>query len=116
MPSRNLKIAGVAALAGMMMAVVIVGTTKRDQPAPADMNAPPVAAASDPLARELDRCATLTMPDAGCEAAWAANRRRFFGQNDPSAETVGTADQVAAQGQGEPQDAAALPIKTGARP
>ena len=23
---------------------------------------------------------TLTMPDAGCEAAWAANRRRFFGE------------------------------------
>ena len=80
MPSRTLKIAGVAALAGMMMAVVIAGSVTRDRPAAAELAVPPAAAAPDPLARELDRCATLTMPDAGCEAAWAANRRRFFGQ------------------------------------
>ena len=34
------------------------------------------------LDRELERCATLTMPDSGCEAAWAENRRRFFRQGD----------------------------------
>jgi len=33
------------------------------------------------LARELERCATLTMPDSGCEAAWAEKRRRFFGKD-----------------------------------
>jgi len=41
------------------------------------------------LARELKRCATLTMPDSGCEAAWAENRRRFFRQDaDPETEGV----------------------------
>lgn len=80
---RNAKIAGIAALAGMMMAVVIAGATMRAKPAMTDMTPTPIAPAGDPLARELDRCATLTMPDAGCEAAWAANRRRFFGETCP---------------------------------
>jgi conjugative transfer region protein TrbK len=36
---------------------------------------------SDPLTEELQRCralATQAKDDAGCEAAWAENRRRFF--------------------------------------
>ncbi|WP_319798412.1 putative entry exclusion protein TrbK-alt [Nitrobacter sp.] len=81
--SRSAKIAGVAALAGMMMAVVIVGARTHDRQtlqAPAAM---PASVAPDPLARELDRCATLTMPDSGCEAAWAESRRRFFGEDRP---------------------------------
>jgi conjugative transfer region protein TrbK len=78
--SRTAKIAGVAALAGLMMTVAIVAATRKPEPAP-----PPSAAVRgverrDGLTRELDRCATLTMPDAGCEAAWAENRRRFFHQ------------------------------------
>jgi conjugative transfer region protein TrbK len=38
----------------------------------------------DPLRRELARCRTLTPEqfetDTTCRAAWAENRRRFFGQ------------------------------------
>lgn len=83
--SRTVKIAGVAALAGMMMTVAIIATTHQFESAPS----PPVAVREDVrhdrLARELDRCATLTMPDAGCEAAWAENRRRFFRQPAPKA-------------------------------
>ncbi len=78
--SRNLKIAGVAALAGTMMAVVMTSVATRALPAPAATPGQQAAAMPEALARELDRCATLTMPDAGCEAAWAANRRRFFGE------------------------------------
>ncbi len=40
-----------------------------------------VTAPADPLARELIRCRTIGMAakdDAGCEAAWAENRQRFF--------------------------------------
>lgn len=36
---------------------------------------------SDPLAAELARCQALSIAgkdDAGCEAAWAEGRRRFF--------------------------------------
>ena len=73
-----------AALAGLMMAVAILAATRDRTPAP-----PPTPAIvrdaerRSRLARELDRCATLTMPDSGCEAAWAENRRRFFHQDEP---------------------------------
>lgn len=80
--ARSAKIAGIAALAGMMMAVVIGGAVSRGHPMPEVPAARLAAATPDPLARELNRCATLTMPDAGCEATWAANRRRFFGEKD----------------------------------
>lgn len=81
--SRTGKIAGAAALAGLMMAVAILAATKDRAAMP-----PPIPATMrdtdgrSRLARELDRCATLTMPDSGCEAAWAENRRRFFHQDD----------------------------------
>lgn len=44
------------------------------------------AAASDPLTAELQRCqvlATQAKDDAGCEAAWAESRRRFFTYPSP---------------------------------
>lgn len=81
--SRTGKIAGVAALAGLMMAVAIVAVTKDRAPAPPTM--PAIVRYTEGrtrLDRELERCATLTMPDSGCEAAWAENRRRFFRQGD----------------------------------
>lgn len=84
--SRTGKIAGVAALAGLMMTVAIVAATHDRKPAPAPHVAAPAQKGQDRLARELDRCATLTMPDSGCEAAWAANRRRFFHQDMPAPE------------------------------
>jgi conjugative transfer region protein TrbK len=82
-PSRTGRIAIVAALAGMMMAVAImVALTDRASPAK-DTQSPP-AARDERLEAEMARCATTTMPDAGCEAAWAANRRRFFGRDKDS--------------------------------
>ena len=84
--SRTAKIAGVAALAGFMMAVAIVAATHKPESASALPSAVRGDQRHDRLARELDRCATLTMPDAGCEAAWAENRRRFFRQPEPEAD------------------------------
>ena len=79
--SRTGKIAGIAALAGMMLTVGIVSL--REQPAPPREIIPIAGGEEDEhLASELKRCATLTMPNSGCEAAWAANRRRFFGQDE----------------------------------
>lgn len=86
--SRTTKIAGVAALAGMMMTVAIVAVIRPREPAPAPRLAVPAVAGYDRLARELDRCATLTMPDSGCEEAWAENRRRFFRQDKPVPDTA----------------------------
>jgi conjugative transfer region protein TrbK len=85
--SRTAKIAGVAALAGLMMTVAIIAATHKPVPAPALPTATRDDQRHDRLARELDRCATLTMPDSGCEAAWAENRRRFFRQPEPEADT-----------------------------
>ncbi|WP_176597265.1 putative entry exclusion protein TrbK-alt [Sphingobium sp. 15-1] len=91
--SRTAKIAGIAALAGMMMTVAIVAVTHDRAPVALTPFAVRAPEGQDRLARELDRCATLTMPDSGCEAAWAANRRRFFRQDDvaPAAEHDGDA-------------------------
>lgn len=86
--SRGAKIAGVMALAGMMMAVGIVAATSERQSPAIEAPASP-RSGRDPLAAELARCRTLTMPDAGCEAAWEAHRRRFFGEDEqPSPDPV----------------------------
>jgi conjugative transfer region protein TrbK len=55
--------------------------------------APPPAPSTpgDPLARELVRCQGLGMAaedDAGCKAAWAENRRRFFAVPPADASSV----------------------------
>ncbi|NKJ42528.1 putative entry exclusion protein TrbK-alt [Novosphingobium sp. SG720] len=70
-----------AALAGLMMTVAIVAITRPDAPAPSPRSSVSARNSEGKLARELDRCATLTMPDSGCEAAWAENRRRFFAKD-----------------------------------
>ncbi len=77
--SRSAKIAGVALAAGILLATAIVMVVN-DRPAE---KAPPriEAIGADPLRAELDRCRTLTMPDAGCEAAWEDHRRRFLGRD-----------------------------------
>jgi len=51
---------------------------------------PPATFEDDPLRAELMRCRTITpedlATDAACQAAWAENRRRFFG---PGGDTPG---------------------------
>lgn len=83
--SRTIRLAGVAALAGMMMAVAFLAAVHSPASAPAAPADVRAGVRDEALARALDRCATLTMPDAGCEAAWAVNRRRFFRQAEPTA-------------------------------
>ena len=80
--SRNAKIAGVATLGGIMLAVALAGLREPNEPLPGAMlPALEQGEQQKRLTRELERCATLTMPDSGCEQAWAANRRRFFGKD-----------------------------------
>ncbi len=81
-PSRTAKIAGVAALAGIMLAVAFIASREPGEP-PLEAVFPAVEQGDQQkrLARELERCATLTMPDSGCERAWAEKRRRFFGKD-----------------------------------
>lgn len=86
-PSGTAKIAGVAALAGIMLAVVVAGLREPDEP-PLEMVLPVLEESEQQklLVRELERCATLTLPDRGCEAAWAENRKRFFGKEGAAPE------------------------------
>ena len=76
---RTAKIAGVAALAGMMLTVGIVATTRPAADARAAVETAAPIAAPPPV--DISRCRTITMPDSGCEAAWEAKRRRFFGRD-----------------------------------
>ena len=52
-------------------------------------SAPPAPSLSaDPLVRELARCRAIGLAaadDFKCKAAWAENRRRFFGSSTPDA-------------------------------
>lgn len=78
--SRTGKIAGVAALAGMMVTVGIVSVS---QPEPAPVTVPVADELPDAASKtDLRRCRTITMPESGCEAAWEAKRRHFFGRDD----------------------------------
>jgi len=78
--SRTAKIAGVAAVAGMMVTVGIVSVS---QPEPAPVTVPAADELSDAVSEaDLRRCRTITMPESGCEAAWEAKRRHFFGRDD----------------------------------
>lgn len=79
--SRTAKIAGGAALAGLMMAVAILSVRDRTEiVAVPDETA---ARVIDAPREDLSRCRTLTMPDSGCEAAWEAKRRHFFRRDLP---------------------------------
>ncbi|MCZ4341295.1 putative entry exclusion protein TrbK-alt [Sphingomonadaceae bacterium G21617-S1] len=77
--SAAVKIAGVATLAGLMMTVAVIAAVTEPR-APEAANAAAARAERDPFTAELARCRALTMPDSGCEAAWAAHQRRFFGR------------------------------------
>ena len=78
--SRTAKMAGVAAVAGMMVTLGIVSVS---QPEPAPVSVPVADELSDAASKaDLRRCRTITVPESGCEAAWEAKRRHFFGRDD----------------------------------
>jgi len=62
----------------LLMAAMELGKAVRE-----DMAAPVRTSTDDPLRAELARCRALTpenlATDTACRAAWAENRRRFFG-------------------------------------
>jgi conjugative transfer region protein TrbK len=78
--SRTAKMAGIAAVAGMMVTVGIVSVS---QPEAAPVTVPAADELSDAASKgDLRRCRTITVPESGCEAAWEAKRRHFFGRDD----------------------------------
>ncbi|AVA14685.1 putative entry exclusion protein TrbK-alt [Sphingopyxis sp. MG] len=78
---RAAKIAAVAVLGGLIMALAILHASL--PPAPGGFAATMTQAdapVSDTAVAE--RCRTITVADPECEAAWDAKRRHFFGQKD----------------------------------
>ena len=75
---------GMGGIAALMAAIELANSvTPPTARAPATRD-------GDPLRTELTRCRTITpeelAADAACQAAWAENRRRFFG---PAADASG---------------------------
>ncbi|PQM25922.1 hypothetical protein CVO77_12475 [Sphingopyxis lindanitolerans] len=78
---RAAKIAAVAVLGGVLMALAILHLSSP----PAPDTSPPTRIGGDasPVASTVsERCRTLTVADTECAAAWEAKRRHFFGQKD----------------------------------
>lgn len=75
------KIAVIALLGGLIMALAILHASSSSAPGASvptmsEADAPPTDAAV------AERCRTVTVADSECEAAWEAKRRHFFGQKD----------------------------------
>jgi conjugative transfer region protein TrbK len=78
---RAAKIAAVAVLAGLLMALAILHLSSP----PASDTSPPnrIGGYASPVASAVsERCRTVTVADTECAAAWEAKRRHFFGQKD----------------------------------
>jgi conjugative transfer region protein TrbK len=84
MRGRLLNFPAIGRAAGfVLVAAVIIATAVHFAHDPRSARQRPAEASTsaDPLASEMLRCQALAMAakdDAGCEAAWAENRRRFF--------------------------------------
>lgn len=76
-----------AGLGGLMLAVTVgIAMVRPESGGPGRGAADgrvSASAAPGSASRDLARCRTLTMPDSGCEAAWEARRRHFFGEDKP---------------------------------
>lgn len=80
--SRVAKLGLASAIGGALLAVVIV-SAMRPPPGPAiDPAVIELDTEINPLASELKRCRTITMPESSCDAVWEAQRERFFHPKD----------------------------------
>lgn len=75
------KLAVAAAFGGLLMAVAIHSAMRPPMPPSTVVVVPDESAPSQP-ARPLRHCRTITEPDPDCDAAWDAERRRFFRTQD----------------------------------
>ena len=78
---RAAKIAAVAVLGGVLMALAILHVSS--PPAPGASVARISRTDGRPATSAVsERCRTVTVADTECAAAWEAKRRHFFGQKD----------------------------------
>ena len=88
---------GVVAVAGIGIAALLHAARHDDA---RTLNASTGHASTDPIAAELTRCQNIGMAaqdDQGCLAAWAKNRRRFFGDVPPVIARAHSSDSTTPQ-------------------
>jgi len=79
--SRSAKLAGAAAFGGLLMAIAIRAATLPPAP-PRALDDTAAKTTTPPPKAALQHCRTITEPEPGCDAAWDAERRRFFRTQD----------------------------------
>ena len=78
---RAAKIAAVAVLGGLLMALAILHLSSPPAPDASPPNR--IGGDANSVASTVsERCRTVTVSDTECAAAWEAKRRHFFGQKD----------------------------------
>lgn len=78
--ARTVKTAILAALGGSGFALTVAWLAQGPALAPPAGRTPPASKAETLVVPE--RCQAITVPESGCETAWAARRRAFFGRED----------------------------------
>lgn len=79
----SVKIAVVAGLAGIVLAVAAVQADRREH-VPVASDASAAKTDTSEIARPPQNCRSATTPDPQCQATWEAHRRRFFGNREPA--------------------------------
>ncbi len=75
---RSAKLAGVAVIGGLFLAIAMMSAKRSPTGSADEADRPPETVSIAPIAGELKRCRTVAEPDPVCDAAWDAQRRRFF--------------------------------------
>lgn len=80
--SRVVKLAAAAAFGGLLVAAAVVSSNQPPSSAGTELSVQEQTTPTDPDAAQLRRCRTIAVPDPQCDAAWEAERQRFFHGRD----------------------------------
>lgn len=80
--SRVAKLAAAAAFGGLLVAAAVVSSNQPPPSAGTELSVPEQTTRIYPDAAQLRRCRTIAEPDPQCDAAWEAERQRFFHGRD----------------------------------
>lgn len=100
MDGKALARIGAIAFVTLVIVASAIEMNRKEQAPEAFAGAAKVQNGPDPLAAELGRCSALGEAgprDPSCLATWAANRRRFLGENTTTAQS--SAPQAAINGE-----------------
>lgn len=79
---RSAKLAGIAVVGGLFLAIAMMSAKHSPTGSADGADRPHKTDSTAPTASELKRCRTVAEPDPVCDAAWDAQRRRFFREDE----------------------------------